>query len=77
MKLRPYHNPKNVDESKVPSEWRFRYADEKPTPTQSLCRTWDTETQQFGGYELFISGQYPQETQIVKVGIQEGPYFCA
>lgn len=28
MKLRPYHNPENVDESKVPDGWRFRYADE-------------------------------------------------
>lgn len=25
---RPYHNPDNVDESKVPPGWRFRYADE-------------------------------------------------
>ena len=28
MKLRPYHNPENIDESKVPDGWRFRYADE-------------------------------------------------
>jgi len=28
VKLRPYHNPENVDESKVPDGWRFRYADE-------------------------------------------------
>jgi hypothetical protein len=28
MKLRPYHNPENIDESKVPPGWRFRYADE-------------------------------------------------
>lgn len=27
-KLRPYHNPENVDESKVPDGWRFRYAEE-------------------------------------------------
>lgn len=27
-RLRPYHNPDNVDESKVPAGWRFRYADE-------------------------------------------------
>jgi hypothetical protein len=26
--LRPYHNPENIDESKVPDGWRFRYADE-------------------------------------------------
>ena len=27
-RLRPYHNPENVDESRVPKGWRFRYADE-------------------------------------------------
>ena len=32
MKLRPYHNPENVDESKVPDGWRFRYADEISCP---------------------------------------------
>jgi hypothetical protein len=26
--MRPYHNPENVDESKVPDGWRFRYVDE-------------------------------------------------
>lgn len=31
-KLRPYHNPECVDESKVPDGWRFRYADEYPLP---------------------------------------------
>ena len=30
-KLRPYHNPEGVDESKVPKGWRFRYADEMET----------------------------------------------
>lgn len=29
MKLKPYHNPENVDESKVPDGWRFKYDDEK------------------------------------------------
>lgn len=27
-RLRPYHNPENVDESRVPKGWRLRYADE-------------------------------------------------
>ncbi len=27
-RLRPYHNPENISESKVPEGWRFRYADE-------------------------------------------------
>lgn len=26
MKLRPYHNPEQVDESRVPDGWRFLYA---------------------------------------------------
>lgn len=26
--LRPYHNPENVDESRVPKGWPFLYADE-------------------------------------------------
>jgi hypothetical protein len=29
-KLRPYHNPNKVDESKVPEGWRMLYADEFP-----------------------------------------------
>ena len=39
MKLRPYHNPENVDESKVPYGWRFRYADEAGRVTPR-CRPW-------------------------------------
>lgn len=27
-RLRAYHNPERVDESRVPKGWRFRYADE-------------------------------------------------
>ena len=33
-RLRPYHNPERVDESKVPPGWRFRYADEIKKPAQ-------------------------------------------
>lgn len=32
MKLRAYHNPENVDESRVPDGWRFRYEGERPNP---------------------------------------------
>lgn len=32
MKPRPYHNPADVDESKVPDGWRFRYEGEWPDP---------------------------------------------
>jgi hypothetical protein len=28
-RLRPYHNPDNVDESYVPSGWRFSYEGER------------------------------------------------
>lgn len=33
MKLRPYHNPENVDESLVPDGWRFFYIGEFPSQT--------------------------------------------
>lgn len=32
MSLKPYHNPENVDESRVPDGWRFRYCGEEPDP---------------------------------------------
>jgi len=35
-RLRPYHNPENVDESRVPAGWRFLYADEPLTPKPSV-----------------------------------------
>jgi hypothetical protein len=41
-RLRPYHNPQNVDESKVPAGWRFRYADEAGTPATTPCTPWLT-----------------------------------
>jgi hypothetical protein len=40
-KLRAYHNPKSIDESKVPDGWRFRYADEMFTRALK-CRFWST-----------------------------------
>jgi hypothetical protein len=40
MKLRPYHNPEQVDESRVPAGWRFCYADEMPHPAVALVRVW-------------------------------------
>lgn len=39
-KLRPYHNPENVDESKVPPGWRFRYADEMTKAARTACHAW-------------------------------------
>jgi hypothetical protein len=40
MKLRPYHNPEKVDESRVPDGWRFLYADEAGTKQDKPCRVW-------------------------------------
>jgi hypothetical protein len=38
MKLRPYHNPHNADESLVPDGWRMLYADEFPLRRKVPCR---------------------------------------
>lgn len=40
MKLRPYHNPENIDESKVPDGWRFLYHDEAYKVQHRPCRSW-------------------------------------
>lgn len=50
MKLRPYHNPENVDESRVPSGWRFRYADEMKFPHYGAWFSyhWDFESVEGG-----------------------------
>jgi hypothetical protein len=40
MKLRPYHNPEQVDESRVPAGWRFCYADEMPYPLNAAISVW-------------------------------------
>ena len=37
-RLRPYHNPEGIDESKVPAGWRFRYADEANQRAQGPCK---------------------------------------
>ena len=47
MNLRPYHNPENVDESRVPDGWRFLYSDEahlRPCP----CMMWVPWEERFG-----------------------------
>ena len=40
MKLRPYHNPESVDESKVPAGWRMLYADEAGKFQRGPCVMW-------------------------------------
>lgn len=37
-RLRAYHNPEGVDESKVPDGWRLLYAEEAGRPQPSPCR---------------------------------------
>lgn len=39
-RLRAYHNPENVDESRVPDGWRMRYADEAATIAPGACIAW-------------------------------------
>jgi hypothetical protein len=39
-RLRPYHNPENVDESRVPEGWRFLYADELIEQKLTFSRFW-------------------------------------
>lgn len=68
MQLRPYHNPENVDESKVPAGWRFRYADEAGTMATGLCRGWAfwrhsfTEADGYNGDNLILTYIVPVNT---------------
>lgn len=39
-RLRPYHNPQGIDESKVPPGWRFLYADEAGKKQSKPCLPW-------------------------------------
>jgi len=47
VKLRPYHNPENVDESKVPDGWRFLYAHEAGRKQSCACHMVEQGKQQF------------------------------
>jgi hypothetical protein len=64
MKLRKYHNPKKIDESKVPTGWRFRYADEMSTKAQR-CRYWGANAQRW--QKARLNGLDPMATYIVPV----------
>jgi hypothetical protein len=61
-RLKSYHNPENVDESRVPAGWRFRYADEMTTKVRIV---------KFGGmhgwYQSCEYGRNPCVTYIVPV----------
>jgi hypothetical protein len=71
MKLRPYHNPEGVDESKVPDGWRFRYADEYPTCVRvtTPCCAWGVDGRVAGrfSHEDDYAGNSRRLTYIVPV----------
>jgi hypothetical protein len=64
IRLRPYHNPENVDESRVPKGWRFRYADEVKSVALGRCAKW--EHFDFTNWRQFM-GTLPHKTYIVPV----------
>jgi hypothetical protein len=63
-RLRPYHNPEKVDESRVPAGWRFRYADEVGSVALGLCAMWDHV--EFANWRQCV-GTLPHKTYIVPV----------
>jgi hypothetical protein len=69
MKLRPYHNPENVDESTVPDGWRFRYADEAGTCAPTKCKCWGYYGREFRAFssDSNCAGNSPTLTYIVPV----------
>ena len=64
MKLKPYHNPKNVDESKVPKGWRFRYANEMGARVPK-SKFWSKYSEKWQKSACF--GTDPMATYIVPV----------
>lgn len=50
MSLRPYHNPENVDESRVPDGFRFLYADEFGCENPRWLRAWWPEARRFDSH---------------------------
>jgi hypothetical protein len=64
-KLRPYHNPEGVDESKVPKGWRFRFKDEMKWRPYSKCRKWICDGDWSCG--TFYNGLHRRTTYIVPV----------
>lgn len=45
--LEPYHNPAEVDESKVPRGWRMRYQSEAGARVIGACKIYDEFTEAF------------------------------
>jgi hypothetical protein len=67
MKLRPYHNPENIDESLVPDGWRFRYADEMPSFPEENCPCLLWMPHYNGWSDSMADGTMPHWTYIVPV----------
>lgn len=57
-KLRPYHNPGDVDESKVPAGWRFRYEDETRERAKTPCRRWLSSIGAFGILDHYLGMEW-------------------
>lgn len=62
MKLRPYHNPENFDESSVPDGHRMRYEDEMTTVAHNALWFLHGEWT-----ESISGGKLPNITYIVPV----------
>ena len=71
MNLRPYHNPENVDESRVLDGWRFLYRDEAGQAQLKPCRIWLPKNchhpERFDPESTRWTGQEMQFTYIVPV----------
>ena len=71
MKLRPYHNPQNADESLVPAGWRMLYADEFPLKRPMPCKLYvnpiccPPDVKPHFGDRSNCSGRIPQITYII------------
>jgi hypothetical protein len=67
MKLKTYHNPKNIDESLVPEGWRMLYAEEFPLPRghKIPCRLFTNKTTL--GYSHRFLGVEHSHTYIIPV----------
>lgn len=62
-RLRAYHNPQKLDESKVPVGWRLKYADEANTPLYNAM--W--RSPHMGWKFTTMFGREPEVTYIVPV----------
>lgn len=66
-RLRTYHNPDNVDESKVDPGWRMLYADEVQKIGMTHSRVWWRYFNDFGYTYLMNPAENISRTFIVPV----------